>query len=269
MRCPYVFGASLMALGPSHPDTRRSGRPLPSAVVAEVHPLERPKVGEPLAYARPGDTVHISEMFRRSPAGTELRRAAGRRANGYNGRRRPARHGRDDRRRTRRVPGRPGSARPVGAEASMTSGSSPTGARACRGTTWGTSIVWPAAASRSAVDRTWRRIPKASSGGAPRDGADRRRVDVGGRVLDGDVDDGALRGCHGACLSDWWAGALAHRAGSVSSARSAAGAVSLRSRTVRPGRATAKATAARAAAPSRPVRAAAGKSRWVARSRLK
>ncbi|MFB4193776.1 recombinase family protein [Streptomyces carpaticus] len=28
------------------------------------HPLERPKFGELLAYARPGDTVHFSEMFR-------------------------------------------------------------------------------------------------------------------------------------------------------------------------------------------------------------
>ncbi|SFY41678.1 recombinase family protein [Streptomyces atratus] len=29
-----------------------------------LHPLERPKFGELLTYARPGDTVHISEMFR-------------------------------------------------------------------------------------------------------------------------------------------------------------------------------------------------------------
>jgi DNA invertase Pin-like site-specific DNA recombinase len=29
-----------------------------------LHPLERPKFGELLKYARPGDTVHISEMFR-------------------------------------------------------------------------------------------------------------------------------------------------------------------------------------------------------------
>ncbi|MGW9031794.1 recombinase family protein [Streptomyces sp. NPDC055722] len=31
---------------------------------SRLHPLERPKFGELLAYARPGDTVHISEMFR-------------------------------------------------------------------------------------------------------------------------------------------------------------------------------------------------------------
>ncbi|MFH9983454.1 recombinase family protein [Streptomyces sp. NPDC017179] len=29
-----------------------------------LHPLERPKFGDLLTYARPGDTVHISEMFR-------------------------------------------------------------------------------------------------------------------------------------------------------------------------------------------------------------
>ncbi|XVQ07292.1 recombinase family protein [Spirillospora sp. CA-255316] len=29
-----------------------------------LHPLQRPKFGELLTYARPGDTVHISEMFR-------------------------------------------------------------------------------------------------------------------------------------------------------------------------------------------------------------
>ncbi|GHG29239.1 recombinase family protein [Streptomyces filamentosus] len=31
---------------------------------SRLHPLERPKFAELLAYARPGDTVHISEMFR-------------------------------------------------------------------------------------------------------------------------------------------------------------------------------------------------------------
>ncbi|WP_405634667.1 recombinase family protein [Streptomyces sp. NBC_00056] len=31
---------------------------------SRLHPLERPKFGDPLTYARPGDTVHISEMFR-------------------------------------------------------------------------------------------------------------------------------------------------------------------------------------------------------------
>ncbi|MEU6394497.1 recombinase family protein [Streptomyces sp. NPDC046939] len=31
---------------------------------SRLHPLQRPKFGELLAYARPGDTVHISEMFR-------------------------------------------------------------------------------------------------------------------------------------------------------------------------------------------------------------
>ncbi|MFE9606875.1 recombinase family protein [Streptomyces hokutonensis] len=31
---------------------------------SRLHPLERPKFGELLVYARPGDTVHISEMFR-------------------------------------------------------------------------------------------------------------------------------------------------------------------------------------------------------------
>ncbi|MBQ0971005.1 recombinase family protein [Streptomyces sp. RK31] len=31
---------------------------------SRLHPLERAKFGELLAYARPGDTVHISEMFR-------------------------------------------------------------------------------------------------------------------------------------------------------------------------------------------------------------
>jgi hypothetical protein len=31
---------------------------------SRLHPLQRPKFGELLANARPGDTVHISEMFR-------------------------------------------------------------------------------------------------------------------------------------------------------------------------------------------------------------
>ncbi|MFF7976760.1 recombinase family protein [Streptomyces sp. NPDC007905] len=31
---------------------------------SHLHPLERPKFGELLVYARPGDVVHISEMFR-------------------------------------------------------------------------------------------------------------------------------------------------------------------------------------------------------------
>jgi DNA invertase Pin-like site-specific DNA recombinase len=31
---------------------------------SRLHPLQRPKFGELLAYARPGDIVHISEMFR-------------------------------------------------------------------------------------------------------------------------------------------------------------------------------------------------------------
>ena len=31
---------------------------------SRLHPLERPKFGELLTYARPGDVVHISEMFR-------------------------------------------------------------------------------------------------------------------------------------------------------------------------------------------------------------
>ncbi|MFB6428473.1 recombinase family protein [Streptomyces microflavus] len=31
---------------------------------SRLHPLQRPKSGELLTYARPGDTVHISEMFR-------------------------------------------------------------------------------------------------------------------------------------------------------------------------------------------------------------
>lgn len=30
----------------------------------DLHPLQRPKFGELLAYAQPGDIVHISEMFR-------------------------------------------------------------------------------------------------------------------------------------------------------------------------------------------------------------
>ncbi|MEU9473808.1 recombinase family protein [Streptomyces avermitilis] len=35
-----------------------------SGTSSRLHPLQRPKFGELLAYARPGDTVHISEMFR-------------------------------------------------------------------------------------------------------------------------------------------------------------------------------------------------------------
>ncbi|MCJ1676254.1 recombinase family protein [Streptomyces sp. APSN-46.1] len=31
---------------------------------SRLHPLERPKFGKLLTYARPGDTVHISEIFR-------------------------------------------------------------------------------------------------------------------------------------------------------------------------------------------------------------
>ncbi|WEH13645.1 recombinase family protein [Streptomyces sp. VNUA24] len=31
---------------------------------SRLHPLQRPKFAELLVYARPGDTVHISEMFR-------------------------------------------------------------------------------------------------------------------------------------------------------------------------------------------------------------
>ncbi|MDN3028321.1 recombinase family protein [Streptomyces sp. S.PB5] len=31
---------------------------------SRLHPLERPKFSELLTYARPGDVVHISEMFR-------------------------------------------------------------------------------------------------------------------------------------------------------------------------------------------------------------
>ncbi|MGV9348995.1 recombinase family protein [Streptomyces spiralis] len=31
---------------------------------SRLHPLQRPKFGELLTYARPGDVVHISEMFR-------------------------------------------------------------------------------------------------------------------------------------------------------------------------------------------------------------
>ncbi|MFB7905972.1 recombinase family protein [Kitasatospora sp. NPDC056076] len=33
-------------------------------ISSRLHPLQRPKFGELPAYARPGDTVHISEMFR-------------------------------------------------------------------------------------------------------------------------------------------------------------------------------------------------------------
>jgi DNA invertase Pin-like site-specific DNA recombinase len=36
----------------------------PPGTSSRLHPLQRPKFGELLAYARPGDTVHISEMFR-------------------------------------------------------------------------------------------------------------------------------------------------------------------------------------------------------------
>ncbi|MCA1222888.1 recombinase family protein [Streptomyces sp. 8L] len=35
-----------------------------SGTSSHLHPLQRPKFGELLTYARPGDTVHISEMFR-------------------------------------------------------------------------------------------------------------------------------------------------------------------------------------------------------------
>lgn len=31
---------------------------------SRLHPLQRTKSGELLTYARPGDTVHVSEMFR-------------------------------------------------------------------------------------------------------------------------------------------------------------------------------------------------------------
>ncbi|MEU4898916.1 recombinase family protein [Streptomyces sp. NPDC044780] len=59
----------------SRPPGRTSSWPRPASrtrVVVEedggtssrLHPLQRPKFGELLAYARPGDTVHISEMFR-------------------------------------------------------------------------------------------------------------------------------------------------------------------------------------------------------------
>ncbi|MEU9132413.1 recombinase family protein [Kitasatospora sp. NPDC048540] len=36
----------------------------PPGTSSRLHPLQRPKFGELLTYARPGDTVHISEMFR-------------------------------------------------------------------------------------------------------------------------------------------------------------------------------------------------------------
>ncbi|MEU5030717.1 recombinase family protein [Streptomyces milbemycinicus] len=36
----------------------------PPGTSSRLHPLQRPKFGELLVYARPGDTVHISEMFR-------------------------------------------------------------------------------------------------------------------------------------------------------------------------------------------------------------
>ncbi|MDT0443443.1 recombinase family protein [Streptomyces johnsoniae] len=35
-----------------------------SGTSSRLHPLERPKIGELITYARPGDTVPISEMFR-------------------------------------------------------------------------------------------------------------------------------------------------------------------------------------------------------------
>ncbi|MCX4529843.1 hypothetical protein OG982_29815 [Streptomyces sp. NBC_01551] len=35
-----------------------------AGISSRLHPLERPKFGVLLTYARPGDTVHISEMFR-------------------------------------------------------------------------------------------------------------------------------------------------------------------------------------------------------------
>ncbi|MFJ9326582.1 hypothetical protein ACIRPN_09075 [Streptomyces sp. NPDC101230] len=31
---------------------------------SSLHPLQRPKFGELLTCARPGDTVHVSEIFR-------------------------------------------------------------------------------------------------------------------------------------------------------------------------------------------------------------
>ncbi|MEW1908072.1 recombinase family protein [Kitasatospora sp. NPDC085895] len=36
----------------------------PPGTSSRLHPLQRPKFGELLAPVRPGDTVHISEMFR-------------------------------------------------------------------------------------------------------------------------------------------------------------------------------------------------------------
>ncbi|MFD0266273.1 hypothetical protein ACFVGY_06735 [Streptomyces sp. NPDC127106] len=36
-----------------------------AGTTSSLHPLEQPKFGELLAHARPGDAVHISEMFRR------------------------------------------------------------------------------------------------------------------------------------------------------------------------------------------------------------
>ncbi|MEU8975883.1 recombinase family protein [Streptomyces monashensis] len=41
--------------------TRSSSRS-PTGTSSRLHPLQRPKFGELLAYARPGDTVHISEF---------------------------------------------------------------------------------------------------------------------------------------------------------------------------------------------------------------
>ncbi|WP_327699116.1 recombinase family protein [Streptomyces sp. NBC_00459] len=40
------------------------GTRAPPTASNRLHPLERPKFGELLTRARPGDTVHISEMFR-------------------------------------------------------------------------------------------------------------------------------------------------------------------------------------------------------------
>ncbi|MGW0595293.1 hypothetical protein [Streptosporangium sp. NPDC002607] len=42
----------------------RSGSAGAPASASRIHPLQRPKFGELPAYARPGDIVHISEMFR-------------------------------------------------------------------------------------------------------------------------------------------------------------------------------------------------------------
>ncbi|MET7901968.1 recombinase family protein [Streptomyces sp. NPDC005355] len=49
-------------------DEARIEDPIPfeeeAGTSSRLHPLQRPKFGELLTYARPGDTVHISEMFR-------------------------------------------------------------------------------------------------------------------------------------------------------------------------------------------------------------